>query len=78
MPGENSGGGERAYRPGYGEERKTIRGEKLMPASLLNPGAAQDRSKRTMVGADVEFAVSLPGKLGDSKRLLQSYTGHGG
>ena len=33
---------------------KTIRGEKLLLASRLNPGAAQDRSKRTVVGADVE------------------------
>ena len=33
---------------------KTIRGEKLLLANRLNPGAAQYRSKRTVVGADVE------------------------
>ena len=33
---------------------KTIRGEKILLASRLNPGAAQDWSKRTVVGADIE------------------------
>ena len=33
---------------------KTIRGEKLLLASWINPVAAQHRSKRTVVGADVE------------------------
>ena len=33
---------------------KTTRGEKLLLASRLNLGAAQDWSKRTVVGADIE------------------------
>ena len=33
---------------------KTITGENLLLASWLNPGAAQDQSKRTVVGADFE------------------------
>ena len=33
---------------------KTIRGAQLLLASRAEPGAAQDKSRRTIVGADVE------------------------